>query len=105
MAFYDTLAAALAGLEQRGFTHSFSLKQDCIACEEAGIALPPDQFEIVEVHRFEGMTDPGDSAVIYAIQSREGLKGVLVDAYGAYADSLKTEMISKLRIIREHKSI
>ncbi|MGH7455530.1 MAG: phosphoribosylpyrophosphate synthetase [bacterium] len=105
MASYDTITEALAGLEQRGFTHSFSLKQDCIACEEAGIALPPDQFEIVEVHRFEGMTDPDDSAVIYAIQSREGVKGVLVDAYGVYSDSMKAEMISKLRIVRDHESI
>jgi hypothetical protein len=93
MAGYGTLSEALADLEKRGFTHSFGGK-------ETGVALQPDEFEIVEFYRFEGMSNPDDSSVIYAIQSQTGLKGVLVDAYGVYSDPLKAEMISKLDIVR-----
>jgi hypothetical protein len=50
------------------------------------------------VHRFEGMTSPDDSSVLYAISSTGGLKGVLVDAYGAYTESVSTEMIKKLQV-------
>ena len=54
-----------------------------------------------EVHRFEGMTNPDDSSVLYAIASTGGLKGLLVDAYGAYAESVSQEMIRKLQIDKQ----
>ena len=93
MADYNTLIEALADLEERGFIHHFGLK-------ETGAALSPEEFEIVEFYRFEGMSNPDDSSVVYAIQSPTGLKGVLVDAYGVYSDPLKAEMISQLVISR-----
>mgnify|MGYP005867477985 FL=1 len=51
-----------------------------------------------EVHRFEGMTSPDDSSILFAISSTSGVKGVLVDAYGVYADAISPVMIQKLRI-------
>ncbi|PHO00465.1 phosphoribosylpyrophosphate synthetase, partial [Rhodobacteraceae bacterium 4F10] len=60
----------------------------------------PDTFEVVEVYRFEGMSSAGDNSVVYAIQTKTGVKGVLVDAYGVYANSLSPEMIQKLKIVR-----
>ena len=45
-----------------------------------------DDLTIVEHHRFEGMSVPDDSSVAYALEASNGLKGVLVDAYGAYAN-------------------
>ncbi len=100
MAGYDSLSDVLADLEKRGFTHNFGVNEDRIESKEAGVALHPDEFEIVEFYRFEGMSNPDDSAVVYAIQSQTGLKGVLVDAYGVYSDTSKTEMISLLGIAR-----
>jgi hypothetical protein len=44
------------------------------------------------------MSSAGDNSVLYAISSEKNdLKGLLVDAYGAYADSLAMEMIQKLK--------
>jgi hypothetical protein len=97
MADFNTLTDALADLGKRGFTHNFGLREEH---GETDAALPPEEFEIVEFYRFEGMTDPGDSSVVYAIQSQTGLKGVLIDAYGVYSDSSKAAMISKLGIAR-----
>jgi hypothetical protein len=37
---------------------------------------------------------------VFAISSKDGIKGVLVDAYGMYAESLNEEMIKKLSIHR-----
>jgi len=31
------------------------------------------------------------------IESKDGAKGVIVDAFGAYADDISSELISKLR--------
>jgi hypothetical protein len=99
MHIYDTLTAAVEDLDKRGYEYDFILAQDCIECKSLDLQLMPEEFEIDEFYRFEGMTDPGDSAVIYAISSPVGnLKGVLIDAYGAYAENVSPELLSKLKI-------
>jgi hypothetical protein len=94
MAAYDTVSQAVSGLKERGYTMDFNLASNCIECD--GQKLNPNDFEITEFHRFEGNSDPGDEAVVYAIESRNGLKGVLVNAFGVYSESISDEMIKKL---------
>jgi len=53
-----------------------------------------------EFHRFEGMSSTDDNSIVFAITSTEGVKGVLVDAYGVYAENLNDAMIKKLSIKR-----
>lgn len=95
---YDTLSQAVNGLTEMGYTKDFNLKPDCIHCVADDLILSPKDFEIDHVFRFEGMTNPDDSSIVYAISSIDGtIKGTMVDAYGAYADPLNSEMISKLQ--------
>ena len=94
MPAYDTVSQAVDGLNQRGYTLDFNLKGNCLECQ--GQSFNPNDFEISEFHRFEGNSDPGDEAVVYAIESRSGLKGVLVNAFGVYSEPLSDEMIKKL---------
>ncbi len=96
---YDTVSAATEGLRKRGYDLDFNIAFDQITCQQNGVCLNPDQFEIVEHHRFEGNSDPGDSAIVFAVESKNGeLKGILVDGYGASADAASDEMIRKLAI-------
>ena len=76
----------------------FNLKSECIECNSHSLQLYPADFIVDKFFRFEGASNPDDSAIVYAISSKDGLKGTVVDAYGVYADSLTTEMIEKLRI-------
>lgn len=94
---YDTVTAAVNGLKQRGYTKDFNLEENCIACHED--KYHPEDFEIVEVHRYEGNSDPADEAVVYAIEGKDGEKGVLVSGYGISADEMSDEMAKKLTII------
>lgn len=99
MHIYDTLTAAVAGLAKRGYEYDFNLADDCLECKALDLQLMPEEFEIDEFYRFEGMTDPADSAVIYAISSPVGnLKGVLIDGYGVYAENISPELLDKLKI-------
>ncbi|RDC57681.1 phosphoribosylpyrophosphate synthetase [Pedobacter chinensis] len=99
MHVYDTVTAALADLDTRGYQLDFNLTPDALECKEIELRLMPEEFEIDEVYRFEGMTDPADSAVVYAISSNVGnLKGVLVDAYGVYAENVSPDLLDKLKI-------
>lgn len=96
MTTYDTLTEALDDLRKQGFTLDFNLKTDHLKCAQTAIELHPADFDIVHVYRFEGMTDPDDSTVLYAIESKTGQRGTLVDAYGPYSAAVSADMAQKL---------
>lgn len=96
---YDTLSQALNDLQHRGFDHDFNLLENCIECKTKQSLYDPEQFNVLEVYRFEGMTNPDDNSVLYAIETEDGVRGTLVDAYGVYADSISPNLIAKLNIL------
>ena len=93
---YDTVTEAVKGLKNRGYTLDFNLIENCLICNDH--KFNPSEFEIVEVYRFEGNSDPADEAIVYAIESNDGKKGILVSGYGISADTLSSEMAKKLSI-------
>ena len=96
MISYDTVSEATNGLKKRGFSIDFNLEENCLVCH--GDRFDVNDFEIVEVYRFEGNSDPSDQAVVYAIESNNGKKGVLVSGYGISAEGVSAEMAKKLSI-------
>lgn len=99
MISYDTVSEAVNKLKKRGFDLDFNLEENCLVCNEKKFDI--DDFEITEVYRFEGDTDPADEAVVYAIESKDGLKGVLVSGYGISAEGMSAEMAKKLAMHHE----
>lgn len=96
---YDTVVEALNGLKERGYNHDFNITFDKITCSSTGLCLNPSAFEITEVYRFEGDTNPSDEDVVYAVESKEGnIKGVITSAFGLYADPISDQMIKKLKM-------
>jgi len=96
----DTLSQTMDALKNKGYTADFNLQKTCLICHdiEDKIHLYPHEFEIEQVFRFEGQSNPDDSSILYAIKSEKyNLKGVLVNAYGVYADGIATEMVNKLK--------
>ncbi|QRR03544.1 hypothetical protein [Dyadobacter sandarakinus] len=95
----DTLIETLEALQKDGYTYDFNMTAHALEVHNTDgicLTLSPDQFDIVHVYRFEGMTNPSDMSILYAIESKDGLKGTLVSSYGVYADSMSNEMIKKL---------
>lgn len=94
---YDTVTDALKDLKARGYQVDFNIAFDKIVCSKNETVLNPHEFEIVEVYRFEGDTNPDDEDVVYAIESKDGkVKGSMTSAFGTYAESISTDMIQKL---------
>lgn len=94
---YSSMIDALNDLKARGYTLDFNLAKDSLHNSTADITLHPDDFEITEMHRFEGASDPGDNSIVYGITStRHNIKGVLVDAYGVYSDDISEDLLRKL---------
>ncbi|GAB3507843.1 phosphoribosylpyrophosphate synthetase [Emticicia fontis] len=101
MTTYDTSAEAINALVSKGYNHNFNLKDEVLYCHTNETSLQPDEFQIDEVYRFEGDTNPDDEVVVYAISSPSAdIKGILVNAYGVYAESISAELVEKLKIVR-----
>jgi hypothetical protein len=104
MKTFDTLSEAIENLKKRGYESDFNLHPEHIECAPLKLKLKPEEFHVDEVHRFEGMSNTDDNSILFAISSTAGQKGLLVDAYGMYSDSLSKSMIDKLRIDDNTKS-
>jgi len=98
---YSTVSEALNKLSKRGYFHDFNVSPDlqCLICIGINDNLSPDDFQIDEIYRFEGTTDPGDEMIVYAISSiHYKLKGTLVNAYGLYEDGNTSALVEKLKM-------
>jgi len=96
---YDTVTEAMAELKKLGYTIDFSIMADkeCIVCHQTATELSPDDFEIDHFYRFEGDSDPGDEMIVYAISSNtDNIKGIVVNAFGIYADNASSAIVKKL---------
>ncbi|HEX8531065.1 MAG TPA: phosphoribosylpyrophosphate synthetase [Cytophagales bacterium] len=94
----ETLSEAIELLRRQGYADDFNLRASSLYCVTRRVEVEPDALHVDGVYRFEGMTNPDDEAILYAISSAKyGLKGVLVNAYGVYADALTAELEQKLR--------
>ncbi len=101
MESYDTVSAAINSLKKTGYKTDFNIAFDKLICKETNACLNPDEFEITEVYRFQGESNPSDEAVVYAVESKNcDMKGVIVNAYGLYADPMSDAMIKKLSMNR-----
>jgi hypothetical protein len=94
-----TLTEAIEKLRKEGYTVDFNLLEDSIVCKESNLQLFHDEFQVDKFFRFDGMTDPADEMIVYAISSeKSGTKGILVNGYGIYTDPMTNEMLAQLDI-------
>ncbi len=93
---YASPSVAMEDLRKRGYTLDFNLDESGIVCNAQRFGA--DDFEIHEVYRFEGASDPGDESVVYGIESKDGQKGVLVDGYGYSSTTRSEAIVKKLKV-------
>ena len=94
---YESLIDALDDLRKRGYDADFELQSNCLYCSKLDLRLYEEEFHMDEVYRFEGDPNPGDNAVVYALTSPTGVKGIIVDGSGATSDNIGFEMAKKLQ--------
>ena len=84
---YLTLASAIDNLVDSGFVEHFGVRDGVLWSFDSVRRFDASELVIREYHRFEGVSDPDDMSIVYGVESRGGVRGPLVDAYGAYADA------------------
>jgi len=81
-----TLASVLNKIVKDGYEENFKVTDKGLQSLETEKIYKPDEVQVVNFFRFEGASDPSDSAILYIIETTDGAKGSLTDAYGMYAD-------------------
>lgn len=95
---YRTLVEAMNKLREQGYTESFKLESGKLTCLGNGRSFGQDDLKIIEIHRFEGASDPADMSVLFAVECCDGTKGTVVSSYGANADHALLNFMKNVKI-------
>ncbi len=96
-----TLASCLNKLVLSGYTEDFKAGERGLLSLQSERIYEPTEVHVVDFFRFEGASDPADNTILYAIETSDGLKGTLVDAYGSYADPNVTSFMKQVEDINK----
>lgn len=91
-----TLSACCRMLDKIGFTAQFKVNHAGIQSLDTQKQYNPEDVKIVNFYRFEGYSNPDDNSILYAIETAEGERGTITDAYGPNGDPLITNFIQQV---------
>jgi len=98
-----TLSEKINAALKLGYTENFKITERGLTDEVGDKFYPANEIHIPNFHRFEGYSDPQDNAILYWIETSDGRKGILIDAYGAYADVKVTNFIHEVEDIHKNR--
>lgn len=90
-----------AKMMEDGYKEDFKVEDGKMICLSCGKTYLPSEITISNFFRFEGQSDPEDNSVMYVIETNDGKKGTLIDAYGAYADADVSPFIIEVENIQK----
>lgn len=102
--YYDNLVQASQELSERGFDTEFKFDGKQLLSIETNHTYSADDLQIVEYHRFEGMSNPADSSVIFAIETNTDEKGTVIMSYSTDADMKLVSFIDKVKVKASYDS-
>jgi hypothetical protein len=73
--------------EENGYDHSFRHNTGKLIDLETDKSYLPQDIDDIEEHRYEGMSNPSDLSILYALKMSDGTKGTFLMAYGGCRDS------------------
>jgi hypothetical protein len=96
-----TLNQAIDNAVKRGYSENFKLATRGLTTETEDKFYTAQEVRIDDFHRFEGYSDPEDNSILYLIETADGKRGLLIDAYGAYADARVSKFVTAVEEIQK----
>jgi hypothetical protein len=94
----STLSEAIDGFVHGGFTEHFGVEGSRLRGLESRKTFAANDVVIRAYERFEGVSDPDDMCIVYAIESLNGMHGTLVNAFGVYSDPVISAFVHNVPI-------
>ena len=92
----ETMSHATARLRAAGYTEDWIAEHGELRCFTCGTSHDPGQVSVDEVVRFEGPSDPGDEAILFALAGSCGHRGLYGAAYGPFASVEEAAVITAI---------
>lgn len=96
-----TLVSCTTMLTSQGFTTQFKAVEAGLQSLTSERTFKPTEVKVLNFYRFEGESNPDDSSILYAIETSDGERGTLTDAYGAYSDTNVNNFIQEVEDIHK----
>jgi hypothetical protein len=95
------LEKCLNKLEGEGYTDQYRVEKGKLFDLTNNKKYKAKDVKAVNFYRFEGISNPDDMSILYAIETSDGRKGTLVDAYGFYSDDETGEFMNQIEISKK----
>lgn len=92
----ETMSEAISRLSGAGYSSSYIAGDGRLRCSECHHTFDPASLMTDALVRFEGVSDPDDSAVLFALRSVDGHRGLYAAAYGCETDPVDAVVIPAL---------
>ena len=101
LTFMNNEENLMTNLEKHGYNEQFRVQHKKLESITTGKTYNWEDVKAVNFYRFEGISDPDDMSILYAIETCDGAKGTLTDAYGRYSDEETGEFMKQVEIAKK----
>jgi hypothetical protein len=88
----------LRRLEDQGYLDQYKIEKGKLFNLSNNKKYKPRDVKALNFYRFEGISNPDDMSILYAIETIDGRRGTLIDAYGLYADEETGRFMQEVEI-------
>jgi hypothetical protein len=92
--YIQSMVSCLSKVVDDGYKEDFVATREGLESSSTRKLYGPTEVKVVTSFRFEGFSDPLDSAVLYVIETADGVKGTLIDGCGTLADPIVFKFIT-----------
>ncbi|HEX8313805.1 MAG TPA: hypothetical protein VF609_02350 [Flavisolibacter sp.] len=98
LTFMSSEEHLMDNLEKHGYNEQFRVEDKKLVSLTTSKSYDAKDVKAANFYRFEGITDPDDMSILYAIETSDGAKGTLMDAYGRYSDEDTGEFMKQVEL-------
>ena len=98
MSTMETIDQVVERMTAAGYRDQFRAEGERLHAKQADRSYAPEALVVDEVARFEGESDPGDEAAVFALRSLEDdLRGTYTVTYGPQMATADAKVVPRLR--------
>ena len=103
--YIRSMVSCLSKVVDDGYKEDFKATREGLESVSTRKLYAPGEVKLITSFRFEGFSDPDESAVLYIIETADGVKGTLIDACGTYSDPLIYKFILDVQAVEEKRVV
>lgn len=98
MPYTETIARVVDRLSHEGYPAQFRAEPEGLRAVNGGTYAPEDVV-VEKLARFEGISDPDDEAVVFAVRAPDGTRGTYTSTYGPEErDPIEQDVLRRLSL-------